>query len=71
MKFIILVNFVLFSVGIKAESDSSYPTVNTEDGLVRGLRLNSLLENVDYFAFRGIPYGEKPINELRFKVITY
>lgn len=47
---------------------SAYKTIETNDGIVRG-RLNyTLFRNISYYSFLGIPYAEKPINGLRFKV---
>lgn len=45
-----------------------YKLVETHDGCVRGIRNTTLYENVGYYSFLGIPYAEKPINDLRFKV---
>lgn len=44
------------------------PIVSTKTGAVIGKVLKSRL-NRDFFAFRGIPYAEAPINEQRFKVL--
>lgn len=57
--------FVNCSCGAKV---GAYKTVETHDGSVRG-RLNyTLFRNISYHSFLGIPYAEKPINALRFKV---
>lgn len=46
----------------------AYKTIETHVGSVRG-RLNyTLFRNNSYYSFLGIPYAEKPINDLRFKV---
>lgn len=66
----ILTCFVFF-LAINAEDADLYRTVETKNGQIRGIRLKTLLQNMDYFAFRGIPYAEKPIGELRFKVKTF
>lgn len=42
--------------------------VDTEYGQVRGQEEFTLFENKSYFAFRGIPFAEPPVGELRFKV---
>ncbi|XP_031621135.1 uncharacterized protein LOC116339416 [Contarinia nasturtii] len=44
-----------------------YRTVETNCGQIRGIKKSSLLKNVDYYSFKGIPYAEPPIGELRFK----
>lgn len=61
--------WALFTVFLIAEAQFDlYCTVETKNGFVRGIQMKSLLKNVNYFAFRGIPYAEAPIDELRFKV---
>lgn len=42
--------------------------VKTESGPVRGVSLTTYLKNKTYNAYRGIPYAEPPLGELRFKV---
>lgn len=42
--------------------------VQTNSGPVRGQSFNTLFENKPYYSFKGIPYAEEPVNELRFKV---
>lgn len=63
----ILTYLTLFVV-INAEDANLYRTVETKNGLIRGIKLKTLLKSREYFAFKGIPYAEKPIGELRFKV---
>lgn len=41
--------------------------VDTNYGPVRGLKRTSVAGD-QYFSFRGIPYAQPPIGELRFKV---
>lgn len=47
-------------------SDNS-PVISTNLGDIRGSVLNSRLGR-EFFAFRGVPYAEPPIDDLRFKV---
>lgn len=47
---------------------NEHKIVTTKNGDIRGVRKSTLLENVDYYSFKGIPYAEPPIGELRFKV---
>lgn len=43
------------------------PIVQLRSGFVRGI-VEKHEDGFDYFAFKGIPYGEPPVGELRFKV---
>lgn len=56
-----------FQASVVAEE---YRTVETNSGQVRGVRKTSFLKNVDFYSFKGIPYGKSPTGELRFKVST-
>lgn len=42
------------------------PIVNTKNGLIRGLNLVTY-KQIDYYGFKGIPYAEPPIGDLRFE----
>ena len=44
------------------------PIVQTNNGLVRGEFLKTVRQDINYTAFRGIPYGEPPIGYGRFQV---
>lgn len=46
-----------------------YKTIETENGAVRGKLDRTFLQNMPYYAFKGIPYAKPPIGELRFKVL--
>lgn len=51
------------------DSDSMrVKTVQIADGSIRGVRETSLRKQVDFYAFRGIPFAKPPLGELRFKV---
>ncbi|XP_031637146.1 venom carboxylesterase-6-like [Contarinia nasturtii] len=52
---------------VSNESSGLYKTAKTHDGDVRGIKKHTLFRNTIYYAFLGIPYAEKPINDLRFK----
>lgn len=43
-------------------------SIQTESGQVRGVENRTLFENQIYYSFRGIPFAESPLNDLRFKV---
>lgn len=45
-----------------------YRVVKTNSGHVQGVRKYTLLKNMEYYSFKGIPYAEPPIGSLRFKV---
>lgn len=47
---------------------ASLNIVLTTNGWVRGSRETTQRKQVDFIAFRGIPYAKPPIGELRFKV---
>lgn len=53
---------------IAHESAHEYAIVFTHSGVVRGKRLNTLYDDGQYYAFKGIPYAKSPVDELRFKV---
>lgn len=42
--------------------------VKTTNGRVRGVRETTQRKQVDFVAFRGIPYAKPPLGELRLKV---
>ncbi|XP_055308597.1 esterase B1-like [Sitodiplosis mosellana] len=44
-----------------------YKIVETLDGKVRGIQKLTLLNNVTFHSFKGIPYAKQPIGDLRFK----
>lgn len=69
MRKIVLACLVVFVVNCSCDGKVNvYKTIETHDGIVRG-RLNyTLFRNISYYSFLGIPYAEKPINGLRFKV---
>lgn len=43
--------------------------VQTASGPIRGKSASTIFDNKLYYAFKGIPYAEPPIGNLRFKVI--
>lgn len=43
------------------------PVVSVEQGSVRG-KIRKGLDGQEFYSFQGIPYGEAPTGELRFKV---
>lgn len=61
---LLLFNFILYKIIFCQVQD---PIVITDVGLIRGLVMKDRNDE-DYFAFRGIPYAEAPIGNLRWKV---
>lgn len=49
-------------------ANDEFKIVETTSGLVRGRKFTTLFANKEFYSFRGIPYAEPPIGELRFKV---
>ena len=48
----------------------SYNTIliKTNDGTVKGVKETALYSSDQYYAFRGIPYAQPPVGDLRFLV---
>lgn len=42
--------------------------VKTDNGKVRGVAQTTFLNQKEYIAYRGIPYAEPPVGNLRYKV---
>lgn len=64
---IVFSSVILVSVNSYDLIEFVYRTVNTNSGPVRGRLNRTLLQQKDYFALKGIPFAEPPIDELRFK----
>lgn len=60
--------FVTLFIAVNCVSADHYKTVETLNGLVRGVQNKTLLKGVSFYAFKGIPYAKPPIGDLRFKV---
>lgn len=57
---------LLMANGVHGEADVI--EVDIESGRIRGKRSLTLLNEKPYYSFRGIPYAQSPIKDLRFKV---
>lgn len=49
-------------------ADDDFHVVTTDLGAVRGNVHHTLLDHRKFYSFRGIPYAQPPVKELRFKV---
>lgn len=59
--------YVCLSVSIGVLSESQYPEVKIEDGVVRGT-YRETWNGRKFLSFTGMPYAEPPTGKLRFKV---
>lgn len=48
--------------------DADVVEVDIESGRVRGKRSLTLFREKPYYSFRGIPFAQPPVKDLRFKV---
>lgn len=55
---------------ISSIAAAEYKVVETINGQVRGVLKTTLLKNRTFYSFKGIPYAEPPVGDLRFKVNT-
>lgn len=62
----ILVHFVAPTQAV--EGNEEFCIVETNIGRVRGKLNQTLFEKKPYYSFRGIPFANAPIGNLRFKV---
>lgn len=61
-------SIVLVCILSQVKAYEEYKVIGTSNGEVRGRRNTTLLKNVPYYSFKGIPYAKPPIDDLRFKV---
>lgn len=64
----VLLPYILVISYFVATETHEYKIIETNNGLVRGRRNETLLNKVSYYSFKGIPYAKPPIGHLRFKV---
>lgn len=74
---IVLCAALLFSLSallrgenIEDEEDGSVRIVQIESGMISGRRNFTLFEQMPFYAFKGIPYAQPPIDQLRFRVCS-
>lgn len=63
-----MINSIISINSLEIYDNESYKIIETESGLVRGLKNLTFFEEKAYYAFKGIPYAKPPLNGLRFKV---
>lgn len=64
----LLVLIVVTFGNMKINALDDYRVVDTKYGKIRGIRSRTILDQVDYYSFRGIYYAKNPVGNLRFKV---
>ncbi|XP_031637231.1 esterase B1-like [Contarinia nasturtii] len=65
--FIASLIFIIILNVIDQAKSNEYRIVETITGAIRGRRNVTLLKEVPFYSFKGIPYAQPPIGELRFK----
>lgn len=65
----VIISLILFPTRTSNPKDIVYKNVETKNGAVRGFLDKTLIKEKPFFSFRGIPFAEPPIGELRFKVL--
>ncbi|XP_031636635.1 esterase B1-like isoform X2 [Contarinia nasturtii] len=64
----IMLAVIVFVVCLINSGESvEYKIVKTKNGAVRGISDTTMMKNVSFYSFKGIPYAKAPIGELRFK----
>lgn len=65
---LVIVLFLGFAHALSSVFNDATPIVDTEYGKVRGQQRITLFDSKVYYSFRGIPFAQPPVGELRFQV---
>ena len=60
--------FFLISSACALLDNGTVKIVQTQNGKVQGKKAVTVIEGIEYYAFKGIPFAQPPIGNLRFKV---
>lgn len=63
-----ILEVVSFFVILHIAKASEYKIVTISTGKIRGQKYQTIYEQIEYYAYRGIPFAKPPIGNLRFKV---
>ncbi|KAL7637557.1 UNVERIFIED_CONTAM: hypothetical protein RMT77_012285 [Armadillidium vulgare] len=66
MKLTYALLFILSTLARKSVGDEDAPLVQTQQGLIRGVKDVSV-KGKEFYSYLGIPFAEPPVGELRFK----
>lgn len=70
LKLVVLILTVSIGKSVRCEEGNVVinQIVHTDSGPVRGKLDETILQKTNYYSFKGIPYAEVPVGDLRFKV---
>lgn len=63
LKLLLLASFIVVAFGQLRER----PIISTSSGQLQGIQVSTGILQPNYFAFKGIPYAEPPVGNLRFR----
>lgn len=63
--YLAFLSFLMVTIGCACEGSV---TMNIKQGMIAGKVEKTLLKQKSYFSYKGIPYAEPPIGDLRFQV---
>lgn len=68
LRFAVMLTIVLPMCMILVNCDADLKEIDIDSGRIRGKRSLTLFNEKPYYSFRGIPFAQPPIKDLRFKV---